>query len=60
VRWFAALLADESGATMVEYALVSAVLSLAMIAALTAIAAECGTRLSATSGKLTTLGTNPT
>jgi len=54
------MLADDSGATMAEYALISAVLSVTMIAALVAIAAACGTRLSVTSGKLTLLGTNPT
>jgi Flp pilus assembly pilin Flp len=60
VTWFSKLLADDSGATMVEYALVSAVLSVAMIAAVAAIAAECGARLSVTTGKMTLLGTNPT
>jgi Flp pilus assembly pilin Flp len=54
-----ALLGDDSGAALVEYALVSALLSAAMIAALAAIAAECATRLSVTSGGMTTLGTNP-
>jgi Flp pilus assembly pilin Flp len=59
VRWLRQLLSDDSGATVVEYALISAVLSAAMIAALAAIAAECATRLSVTGGKMTSLGTNP-
>ena len=53
------LLSDDSGATVVEYAVISAMLSVAMIAALAAIAAECTARLSVTSGKMTSLGTNP-
>jgi Flp pilus assembly pilin Flp len=53
------VLADDGGATLVEYALLSAVLSAAMIAALAAIASECKTRLSVTSGQMTALGTTP-
>lgn len=55
----ARMLADESGATIVEYAVISAVLSVSMIAALLTIAAECAARLSVTSGKMTSLGTSP-
>ena len=53
------MLADESGATLVEYAVISAVLSVSMIVALVAIAAECAARLSVTSGKMSSLGTSP-
>ncbi len=53
------LLADDSGATLAEYALISAVLAVAMIGALTAIAAECAAQLSVTGGQMTSLGTTP-
>jgi Flp pilus assembly pilin Flp len=59
MKRFAALLRDESGAALVQYALVSALMSVAMMAALAAIAAECATRLSVTSSGMTTIGTNP-
>jgi Flp pilus assembly pilin Flp len=59
VTWFVQLLRDDAGATMVEYAVISAMLSVAMIAALAAIVSECTTRLSVTSGKMASLGTNP-
>jgi Flp pilus assembly pilin Flp len=59
MKWFIAMLGDDSGVALVQYALVSALLSVAMIAALAAIIAECATRLSVTSGGMTTLGTNP-
>jgi len=53
------LLHDESGAAVVEYALISAALSAVMIGALAMIVSECRTRLSVTSGKMTALGTTP-
>ena len=53
------LLGDESGAVLAEYALVSAILSVAMVAALVAIAAQCATRLAGTSSGLTSLGSSP-
>lgn len=56
---FVRMLADDSGATLVEYALVSATLSVLMIGALTTIASQCSTRLSGTSTKLTGLGSAP-
>jgi Flp pilus assembly pilin Flp len=59
MKWFVTLLGDDSGAALVQYALISALMSVAMIAALAAIAAECATRLSVTSGRMTTLGLNP-
>ncbi|HEX3550904.1 MAG TPA: Flp family type IVb pilin [Candidatus Elarobacter sp.] len=56
---FARLLADESGATFAEYALIASALSVVMIGALAAIAAECSTRLSATSANMAALGVTP-
>ncbi|HEY0382351.1 MAG TPA: hypothetical protein VGC72_09140 [Candidatus Elarobacter sp.] len=56
---FCRLLADDSGATLVEYALASTALALTAIAALAAITHQCATRLATTSGKLTALGTSP-
>ena len=56
---FAAMLADERGATTVEYALITASLAVVMIAALAAIASECSIRLTATSTNMTALGTTP-
>ena len=56
---FARLLADESGAALAEYALVSAAFALSAATALAAIAYQCGIRLGATSTGLTALGTTP-
>jgi Flp pilus assembly pilin Flp len=56
---FIRLLRDESGATIVEYALISAALSAVMIGALATIVSECKNRLSVTSAKMTALGTTP-
>ena len=53
------LLADDSGAALVEYALVSAAFALAAVGALAAIAHQCAARLATTSAKLTALGTSP-
>lgn len=53
------LLADDSGAALAEYALISAVLAMVMIAGLAAIVTECGSRLTVTSSKMTLLGTAP-
>jgi Flp pilus assembly pilin Flp len=53
------MLSDDAGAAVVEYALMGAMLSVIMIAALTAIATECKTRLGVTTGKMTALGTTP-
>lgn len=54
-----AVLADDRGATTAEYALIAASLAIVMIAALTAIASECKTRLSDTSTNMTALGVSP-
>jgi len=59
VNAFVRLLGDDSGATLVEYAVVGATLAVAMIAALGAIVAQCGARLTSTSTNLTSLGVNP-
>ena len=55
----AALLADESGATVVEYALASALFGTLMVAVLALIASQCGVRLSTTGAGLAALGTSP-
>ena len=56
---FVRLLADDSGATMTEYAVITAALSVVMIGAFAAIAAECSERLGNTSTQLTGLGSSP-
>ncbi|HEY0613346.1 MAG TPA: hypothetical protein VGC96_01850 [Candidatus Elarobacter sp.] len=55
---FRRLLGDESGGTLVEYALVSALLAAAAAGGLSLIASQCAARLGATSAKLTALGTS--
>lgn len=57
--WFRRLLADERGATLVEYALVSAAFALTAAGALAAISHQAGARMGVTSSKLTSLGTLP-
>ena len=54
-----AMLADDAGATLVEYAVVTAALALAMAGVLAAIAAQCGVQLGATSSGMPSLGTTP-
>ena len=56
---FGRLLIDDSGSTMAQYAVITAVLSVAMIGALATIAAECSTQLGSTSNGLTALETSP-
>ena len=53
------MFADDSGSTIAEYAVIFAVLSVAMIGALATIAAECSTQLAGTSTGLTGLGSSP-
>jgi Flp pilus assembly pilin Flp len=53
------MLADDSGVTIVQYALITALLSVVMIGALVKIAAVCATRLATTSTNLTGLGSSP-
>jgi Flp pilus assembly pilin Flp len=53
------MLADDSGVTAVQYALIAALLSVVMIGALTKITAVCSTRLATTSTNLTLLGSAP-
>jgi Flp pilus assembly pilin Flp len=59
MREFARMLADGSGSTIAQYAVITAVLSVAMIGALATIAAECSTQLGSTSNGLTGLETSP-
>lgn len=56
---FVRMLADDSGVTIVQYALITALLSVVMIGALVKIAAVCATRLATTSTNLTGLGSSP-
>jgi Flp pilus assembly pilin Flp len=55
----AAVGSDESGATLVEYALITASLGVLMIAALKLISSETGAQLTATGSGLTAVGVNP-
>jgi len=59
MRQFIALLRDESGASMVEYAVVAALIALPMLAIGAAIAATAATQLTTTTGGLQHMGTNP-
>jgi Flp pilus assembly pilin Flp len=59
VTQFIRLLADESGVATVQYALISAVFAVLMIAALAAIVTECSERIGVTSTGLTGLGSSP-
>ncbi len=54
-----AMLRDEQGATMVEYALVLALLSLVSLAALSATAGQANTTLNGEQTNLTTAQTRP-
>jgi Flp pilus assembly pilin Flp len=50
---------DESGATLAEYALITASLGVLMIGALKLIQSETGAQLTATGGGLTAVGVTP-
>ncbi len=56
---FIALLRDDSGASLVEYAMVAALIALPMLALGAAIATTAATQLTTTTGGLQKLGTNP-
>ncbi|GAC1576515.1 MAG: hypothetical protein NVS3B7_09460 [Candidatus Elarobacter sp.] len=58
MKHFGRVLADESGVTLVEYALVSGTFAVLAIGGLAAIVTQCGLRLGVTSTKLTALGTS--
>lgn len=59
MRHFIAMLRDERGATMVEYALVAAVIALPLLAFMTAISLGYGVVLNAAGTGLAALGTAP-
>ena len=56
---FLRMLADDSAVTVVQYAVITSVLSVAMIGALATIASICSTTFGNTSTNLTGLGTSP-
>ena len=53
------LACDESGATLTEYALITASLGVLMIGAFKLIQSETGTQLTATGNALTAVGVTP-
>lgn len=53
------MLADDSGIAVVQYAVITAVLSVAMIGALATIVTICTTTYGTTSTNLSGLGTSP-
>ena len=53
------MLADDSGVAVVQYAVITAVLSVAMIGALATIVTICTTTYGTTSTNLSGLGTSP-
>lgn len=59
MRHFIGLLCDDSGASIVEYAVVAALIALPMLAIGAAIAATAATQLTTTTGGLQHMGTNP-
>ena len=60
LHYAAALWTDESGGTLAEYALVALLLAVPCIAALLAIANNCGVTLTTTGNGLTSIAvTNP-
>ena len=50
---------DETGASLVEYGMIAALIALPMLAIGAAIAATAATQLTTTTGGLQHLGTNP-
>ena len=50
---------DDNGASLVEYAMVAALIALPMLALAVAIAATASTQLTTTTGGLQKMGTNP-
>jgi Flp pilus assembly pilin Flp len=59
VRSLVALLRDDSGATIVEYAVIAVALALPMIVIGAVIATTAGNQLSSTSTHMQTLGQTP-
>jgi Flp pilus assembly pilin Flp len=61
-RWPAqlrAMLRDQAGATLTEYALIASALGILMIVTMKLIQTETGTQLNAAGTGLTALGTSP-
>jgi Flp pilus assembly pilin Flp len=59
VRSLIALLRDDSGASLVEYAMIAAAVALPLLALGAAIASTAAGQLTNTTGNLQKLGTNP-
>jgi Flp pilus assembly pilin Flp len=59
VRTFIALLRDDNGASLVEYAMIAAAVALPLLALGAAIATHAAGQLTTTTGNLQKLGTNP-
>ena len=56
IAMFKNFVADESGATAIEYGLIAALVSIAAIGALTAVGSQLDTTFTAISGALGTAG----
>ncbi len=59
MRDFIALLRDDSGASLVEYAMIAAAVALPLLMLGAAIATSAATQLTTTTNNLQKLGTNP-
>jgi Flp pilus assembly pilin Flp len=59
VRTFIALLRDDNGASLVEYAMIAAAVALPLLALGAAIATNAAGQLTTTTSNLQKLGTNP-
>lgn len=59
MRNFIALLRDDNGASLVEYAMIAAAVALPLLALGAAIAANAAGQLTTATGNLQRLGTNP-
>lgn len=58
-RTFAAMMSDDAGAVLVEYAIVAAAIAIPILVAATAICTGAGTALSSTSGGIESLNQSP-
>lgn len=59
MRQFIALLRDDGGASLVEYAMIAAAVALPLLILGAAIASTASHQLTTTTGNLQNLGTNP-
>ena len=59
MRNFIALLRDDNGASLVEYAMIAAAVALPLLALGAAIATTAATQLTTTTSHMQQLGTNP-